>query len=123
MRLKPCSTDGNMQWENPIHHREERVRLFCPRHLLGLRDRVNQLHRGHLHRLSPLRRCTNASFIVYNHVIETNHGHHQANVEPRFEFGFGLSYTTFSYSNLKVSGSTAGGSRQSLGPGSSLDPW
>ena len=27
----------------------------------------------------------------------------QNNIEPRFEFGFGLSYTNFTYSNLKVS--------------------
>lgn len=47
----------------------------------------------------------------------------QAGITPRFEFGFGQSFTTFDYSNLKVSGSTTGGTRQPLGPGSSLDPW
>ncbi|KAI1797754.1 beta-glucosidase [Ganoderma leucocontextum] len=62
--------------------------------------------------------------INYTEGISIDYRHFDAaNIEPRFEFGFGLSYTTFSYSNLKISGSTAGGSRQSLGPGSSLDPW
>ncbi|KAH9944498.1 beta-glucosidase [Epithele typhae] len=59
---------------------------------------------------------TEGLLVDYRH-FDTN------NIEPRFEFGFGLSYTTFSYSGLKVSGSTAGGARQALGPGSSLDPW
>ncbi|KZS95892.1 glycoside hydrolase family 3 protein [Sistotremastrum niveocremeum HHB9708] len=40
----------------------------------------------------------------------------------RYEFGFGLSYTTFQYSGISVTGSTAGGSPPT-GPGSSLDPW
>ncbi|KAJ7735027.1 beta-glucosidase [Mycena metata] len=58
---------------------------------------------------------TEGLFIDYRHFD-------QAAITPRFEFGFGLSYTTFSYSGLTISGSTAGGTRQS-GPGSSLDPW
>ncbi|KAI0735313.1 beta-glucosidase [Earliella scabrosa] len=59
---------------------------------------------------------TEGLFIDYRHFDAKG-------IEPRFPFGHGLSYTTFSYSNLKVSGSTAGGSRQAPGPGSSLDPW
>ncbi|KDR85197.1 hypothetical protein GALMADRAFT_218281 [Galerina marginata CBS 339.88] len=54
-------------------------------------------------------------FIDYRHFD-------QANITPRFEYGFGLSYTTFQYSNLQISGTTGGGTAPT-GPGSSLDPW
>ncbi|KAJ7793670.1 beta-glucosidase [Mycena olivaceomarginata] len=61
--------------------------------------------------------------ITYNEGIFIDYRHFdQAGIAPRFEFGFGLSYTTFTYSGLAISGSTAGGTRQS-GPGSALDPW
>ncbi|KAJ7066191.1 cellulose-binding beta-glucosidase [Mycena amicta] len=61
--------------------------------------------------------------IAYSEGIFIDYRHFdQAGITPRFEFGFGLSYTTFVYSALSISGSTAGGTRQS-GAGSSLDPW
>ncbi|KLO13958.1 glycoside hydrolase family 3 protein [Schizopora paradoxa] len=59
---------------------------------------------------------TEGIFIDYRHFD-------QANIEPRFEFGFGLSYTNFTYSDLTIVGSSAGGTRQPNGPGQSLDPW
>ncbi|PAV15192.1 glycoside hydrolase family 3 [Pyrrhoderma noxium] len=62
--------------------------------------------------------------ITYNEGILVDYRHFdQANIEPRFEFGFGLSYTNFTYSSLKIEGSASGGTRQSNGPGQSLDPW
>ncbi|KAL1952140.1 hypothetical protein VTO73DRAFT_1289 [Trametes versicolor] len=62
--------------------------------------------------------------IPYNEGLFIDYRHFDAaNIAPRFEFGFGLSYTTFDYSNLKISGSTAGGTRQPIGPGAALDPW
>jgi beta-glucosidase len=44
------------------------------------------------------------------------------NITPRFAFGFGLSYTTFGYSNLVVTPGTTGGSAPT-GQGSSLSSW
>ncbi|CDO72401.1 Glycoside Hydrolase Family 3 protein [Trametes cinnabarina] len=62
--------------------------------------------------------------IPYNEGLFIDYRHFDAaGISPRFEFGFGLSYTTFDYSNLKISGSTAGGTRQPIGPGAALDPW
>ncbi|KAF8760915.1 beta-glucosidase [Rhizoctonia solani] len=43
-------------------------------------------------------------------------------ITPRFEFGFGLSYTTFEYSNLVVTPGASGGT-QPTGPGSPLSSW
>ncbi|KAI0335394.1 beta-glucosidase [Cubamyces sp. BRFM 1775] len=62
--------------------------------------------------------------IPYSEGLLVDYRHFDANnITPRFEFGFGLSYTTFSYSNLMITGSTSGGSRQPIIPGASLDPW
>ncbi|KAF5377564.1 hypothetical protein D9615_005221 [Tricholomella constricta] len=59
--------------------------------------------------------------LPYNDGIFVDYRHFDKNnIAPRFEFGFGLSYTTFQYSALSISGSTAGGSAPT---GSALDPW
>ncbi|KAJ7363099.1 glycoside hydrolase superfamily [Mycena albidolilacea] len=58
---------------------------------------------------------TEGIFIDYRHFDA-------AGIAPRFEFGFGLSFTTFEYSGLLIRGNPRG--RQApTGPGSSLDPW
>ncbi|EIN07941.1 glycoside hydrolase family 3 protein [Punctularia strigosozonata HHB-11173 SS5] len=56
---------------------------------------------------------TEGLFIDYRHFD-------QAGITPRYEFGFGLSYTTFAYSGLSISGSV-GSYTPPTGAGSSLD--
>ncbi|KAG5644100.1 hypothetical protein DXG03_009119 [Asterophora parasitica] len=59
--------------------------------------------------------------IPYNDGIFVDYRHFDKNnITPRFEFGFGLSYTTFQYSGLKISGRTTSGNAPT---GSALDPW
>ncbi|KAJ7080532.1 glycoside hydrolase family 3 protein [Mycena epipterygia] len=61
--------------------------------------------------------------IPYTEGIFVDYRHFDAaGIAPRFEFGFGLSFTTFAYSQLSISGSPRGG-QAPTGPGSSLDPW
>ncbi|TCD67531.1 hypothetical protein EIP91_012285 [Steccherinum ochraceum] len=62
--------------------------------------------------------------IPYNEGLFIDYRHFDAaGIAPRFEFGFGLSYTTFDYSDLTITGSTKGGTRQPIGAGAALDPW
>ncbi|KAJ4476762.1 beta-glucosidase [Lentinula aciculospora] len=62
--------------------------------------------------------------IPYNEGIFIDYRHFDsASIAPRFEFGFGLSYTTFAYSDVTVSGSTSSSSNPPSGPGAILDSW
>jgi beta-glucosidase len=53
--------------------------------------------------------------------IDYRHFDH-ANIEPRYEFGFGLSYTTFAYSGLQTGAITASSSSGSA-PGGDVSLW
>ncbi|KAF8308382.1 beta-glucosidase [Clavulina sp. PMI_390] len=44
-------------------------------------------------------------------------------ITPRFEFGFGLSYTSFTYSSLSIGTPSSTGGSAPTGPGSSLSSW
>ncbi|KAK0199392.1 glycoside hydrolase family 3 protein [Desarmillaria ectypa] len=67
---------------------------------------------------------SNSSLILdipYKEGLFIDYRHFDAQeIKPRFEFGFWLSYTTFEYSHLSVSGSTAG--NIPTGAGSSIHP-
>jgi beta-glucosidase len=53
---------------------------------------------------------TEGLFIDYRHF-------EKAGITPRYEFGFGLSYTTFAYSNLTVSALSTAAPTEGLAPG------
>lgn len=56
-------------------------------------------------------------FVDYRHFDKQN-------IAPRYEFGFGLSYTNFTYSDLTVAGApTAGPATGTKGPGGPADLW
>ncbi|KAG8952575.1 hypothetical protein FRC03_012069 [Tulasnella sp. 419] len=59
---------------------------------------------------------TEGLFIDYRHFDKNN-------IAPRYEFGFGLSYTTFEYSKLNIIGPFIKGGSAPTGPGSSLSSW
>ncbi|KAJ7643791.1 glycoside hydrolase family 3 protein [Roridomyces roridus] len=62
--------------------------------------------------------------IPYSEGLFVDYKHFDAaGITPRFEFGFGLSFTTFGYSKLEIQGTPHGGGVPPTGPGSSLSPF
>lgn len=71
--------------------------------------------------LFPQANFTEGVYIDYRHFDANN------NIEPRYEFGYGLSYSTFAYANLKINqNSTSDTSEYPSGPievGGQSDLW
>ena len=109
--------DYNPRYVHHISVREHHLRLNSGRLPYTIGKSVNDYSAKVLYNSNAQITTINYSeglFIDYR-------GFDRDNIEPRFEFGFGLSYTTFTYANLQVRGS-AGTVTIPSGPGTSLDP-
>ncbi|KAG8999858.1 hypothetical protein FRB94_005883 [Tulasnella sp. JGI-2019a] len=72
----------------------------------------------------PAQVATGGGTITYTEGLYVDYKWFDAqNIAPRYEFGFGLSYTTFSYSGLTVGSPSSTGGTAPTGTGSSLSSW
>ncbi|KAG8864203.1 hypothetical protein FRB96_006024 [Tulasnella sp. 330] len=72
----------------------------------------------------PAQVAVNGGTITYSEGLFVDYKWFDAqNITPRYEFGFGLSYTTFSYSGLIVGSPSSTGGTAPTGTGSSLSSW